>query len=370
MKRDLTIGIDARAAVEEPAGRGRFVRELLRHLARRNDPSRYLAYARTAWDEPLDERFDWRLVSLGDPWWNMRVARQASRECDVFLSSNSYLTPWFTRVPTVVVVYDLVPFVKGAHVRRRPGMIERATIGPALRRAASLVCISRATESDLLERFPAARGKTHVVHLGVDERFGQQLEDSELERVRARHELERPFVLSVGTIEPRKNLTRVIEGYLALPAELRKSHLLALVGPLGWDFNQILQKASGIGDVRLLGQVSDRDLAALYQSCAVFCYPSLYEGFGLPLLEAMRSGAACITSNVSSLPEIGGDAVAYVQPTSAEDIRDALARLLTSEQERRCLGLRARERAASFSWERAAAELVDQFVAVGSRRRS
>jgi glycosyltransferase involved in cell wall biosynthesis len=370
MRRDLTIGIDARAAVEEPAGRGRFVRELLRHLARRDDPSRYLAYARTAWGEPLDERFEWRLVPMGDPWWNIRVAREASRECEVFLSSNSYLTPWFTRVPTVVVVYDLVPFVRGAHVRRRAGMIERATIRRAIRRAASLVCISRATESDLLERFPAARGKTHVVYLGADERFGQRFEDSELERVRARYELRRPFVLSVGTIEPRKNLTRVIEGYSALPVELRKSHLLALVGPLGWNFTEILQGASGLDDVRLLGQVSDRDLAALYQSCAVFCYPSLYEGFGLPLLEAMRSGAACITSNVSSLPEVGGDAVAYVPPTSARDIRDALARLLASEHERRRLGVRARERAATFSWERTAAEVADQLVAVAARRPS
>jgi glycosyltransferase involved in cell wall biosynthesis len=370
MRPQLTIGVDARAAVEEPAGRGRFVRELLRHLARRSDRYRYLAYARTAWPEPLDERFEWRLVTARDPWWNIRVGHQASRECDVFLSSNSYLTPWFTRVPTIVMVYDLVPFVRGARAQRRAGTIERATIRTAIHRAASLVCISRATEKDLLERFPAARGKTHVVHLGADDRFGIRLPDPELQRMRVRYDLQRPFVLTVGTIEPRKNLSRVIEGYSALPIDLRKSHFLALVGPLGWDFDEILKEASDLDDLRLLGEVPDNDLAALYQSCAVFCYPSLYEGFGLPLLEAMRSGAACVTSNVSSLPEVGGDAVAYVDPTSVDEIRDALARLLGSEDERRRLAELARGRAAMFSWERAAAELADQLAAVAPSSRS
>jgi glycosyltransferase involved in cell wall biosynthesis len=370
VSRRLTIGIDARPAVEEPAGRGRFVREVLRHLARRDDPSRYIAYARTAWDEPLDQRFDWRLIPSADPWWNLRAALEASRECDLFLSSSSYVTPWFTRVPTIVVVYDLVPFVRGAHARRRAGLIERATIRPTLRRAASLVCISHATEHDLLTRFPAARGKTRVVHLAADERFARRLPQSELERVRSRYGLERPYVLSVGTIEPRKNLPRVIEAYSTLPAALRASYLLALVGPLGWEFSDVLRDASSANDVLLLGQVPDDDLAALYQSCAVFCYPSLYEGFGLPLLEAMRSGAACVTSNLSSLPEVGGDAVAYVDPKNVGDIRDALARLLTSDEERRRLGELARQRAGSFSWDKTAAELADQFAAVAASRRS
>ena len=367
---ELTIGIDARAAVEEPAGRGRFVRELLRRLPARDGRVRYLAYARSAWDGELDDGVQWRLVPFSDPWWNLDAARRASRECDVFLSSNSYLTAWFTRVPTMLVVYDLVAFVPGARVRRTSGIIERATIRPALRRAAALVCISRATEHDLLERFPAARGKTRVVHLGADDRFGQKLPASELERVRARYGLERPFVLSVGTIEPRKNLSRVIAAYSRLPRERRESHLLALVGPLGWDFTQIVDEAAAADDVTLLGQVPDDDLAALYQACSVFCYPSLYEGFGLPLLEAMRSGAACITSNVSSLPEVGGDAVAYVDPRKVDEIRDALARLLAAEDERVALGERARERAAEFSWERMAADLIGQLVELAPSMRS
>jgi glycosyltransferase involved in cell wall biosynthesis len=365
----LTVGIDARAAVEEPAGRGRFVRELLRHLVRREDDHRYLAYARTGWKEPLDERFEWRLDALPDPWWNVRVARKASKACDVFLSSNSYLTPWFTGVPTVVMVYDLVPFVPEVHVRRLPGLIERATIRRALRRAASLVCISHATERDLLERFPAARGKTAVAQLGVDERFDVPVSETELDAVRALYGLDRPFVLSVGTIEPRKNLERAIEAFSALPERLRDTHLLALVGPLGWEFEPIVA-AAGAANVKLLGHVPDEHLPALYRSCAVFCYPSLYEGFGLPLAEAMRCGAACLTSNVSSMPEVGGDAVAYADPTSVHEIRAQLERLLDSPGERQRIGEAARKRATAFAWSSVAAELARQFDAVAPTSRS
>jgi glycosyltransferase involved in cell wall biosynthesis len=120
----------------------------------------------------------------------------------------------------------------------------------------------------------------------------------------------------------------------------------------------VLAEASRRDDVRVLGQVSEDDLVALYQACTVFCYPSLYEGFGLPLLEAMTAGAACVTSSVSSLPEVGGDAVLYVDPESADEIRAAIERLLVSNEERRLLGERARRQAAEFSWDRTAAETV------------
>ena len=112
----------------------------------------------------------------------------------------------------------------------------------------------------------------------------------------------------------------------------------------------------------MLGQVTDEDLAALYQACTVFCYPSLYEGFGLPLLEAMASGAACVTSSVSSLPEVGGDAVVYVEPTSVDEIRTALEGLLASEQRRTELGTAARRRAAGFTWDRTAADTLDSLL--------
>jgi glycosyltransferase involved in cell wall biosynthesis len=357
------LGIDARAAVEEPAGRGRYVRELLRALARRDDDLVYELYARNRWDEALDERFHWRLIPTHDPVWNLRAARAASSACSAFLSSNSYLTAWFLRVPSAVVVYDLVAFQDGVRARRTSGLIERATIGLGIRRAAHLLCISDATRRDLVARFPQAEPKSSVVPLAAEERFGRPLPASTLEEVRERHGLDGEFVLCAGTLEPRKNLLRVLEAHAGLTRPVQ----LALVGPAGWEFQPILEEAGRRDDVRLLGQISDADLAALYQACMVFCYPSLYEGFGLPLLEAMSAGAACVTSSVSSLPEVGGDAAVYVDPTDVGEIRAAIERLLESAAEREGLGQKARKRAGQFSWDRTAASTLEVLLALTNR---
>jgi glycosyltransferase involved in cell wall biosynthesis len=366
MASGLSVGIDARAAAEVPAGRGRVVRELLRALAARDDDARFTLYARERWDEPLDERFAWRLIDAPDPRWHVRAA-SAARGDDVFLSTNSYLTAWFLRPPSVVFVYDLVPFVEGAAAQRRATRIERATIRPAIRRAARLLCISAATRDDLEARFPAARGKTLVAPLAADQRFFRERSAQELAGVRARHGLQRPFVLAAGTLEPRKNLPRLVEAYGALPDELRAEHELVVVGPEGWELESALRGA-GEGGARLLGHVPDEDLAALYEACAVFCYPSLYEGFGLPVLEAMAAGAAVLTSDVSSLPEVGGDAVAYADPLDAAAIGAGLAALLGDAGRRAALGAAARERARSFSWERFAAQVMEAATMAARRR--
>ena len=348
-RRPLTIGIDARAAVEVPAGRGRLVRELLRALARRDERHTYVCYARERWDEPLDERFQWRLIGAGDPWWHLRAARDAGRRCDVFLSSNSYLTVWFLRVPAVPIVYDLVPFHRGMKPNRRSEVIERVTLGFALRRSARVLAISQATADDLVEHFPRARGLVDVTPLGVAPALAARHDD-------AQAKLPDPgFVLAVGTLEPRKNLPRLVDAYRGLPGDLQDAHPLVVVGELGWDTSETLAKLRSLGErAQLLGYVSDGELAELYRRCGVFCYPSLGEGFGLPVLEAMAAGAPVVTSDVSSLPEVGGDAVEYADPLDATSIAGALERVLRSPERRAELAARGRARAGEFSWERTA----------------
>ncbi len=356
----LTIGIDARAAAEVPAGRGRFVRELLLALAARSDPHRYRLYLRERWEAPLDERFAQIEIALPDPLWHGAAARRAS-ECDVFLSTNSYLTAWLLRVPCAVVVYDLIAFRPDARPQRRAALIERATIRPAVRRAARLICISHATEVDLLEMLPGASGKTAVVPLAAGDRFGAAPDPADIAAAVRRHGVEGGFVLATGTLEPRKNLVRLIEAHTRLPAELADAYPLLVVGPAGWEQDEIARAAAGReGTVVLTGFVPEEELAALYASCTVFCYPSLYEGFGLPLLEAMQAGAPTITSTVSSLPEVAGDAAVYVDPLDEDAIRDALERLLTAPAERAELADRGRSRAREFSWGRTATGILEQ----------
>lgn len=339
------------------------VRELLRALAAREDDGhRYVLYARQQWKdaalEPhgaLDGRFRWHIINARNPFWHWLGARAASRECEVFLSSNSYLTGRFLRIPDVLVIYDLVTFEPALLPNRRSMVIERLTLAGALRRAAAMIAISQATADALAARYPAAGARTIVALLGVTPALRDALDDSEAAALP-----QAGFVLSVGTLEPRKNLPRLVAAYRQLDALLQQAHPLVVVGSLGWDTGETVEALRALGDrCVMLGHVSDAALAELYRRCAVFAYVSLGEGFGLPVLEAMAAGAAILTSNTSSLPEVGGDAVAYADPTDVDAISGELTGLLQMPERRAMLGERARSRAKQFSWQRFAEITLD-----------
>jgi glycosyltransferase involved in cell wall biosynthesis len=355
----LTIGIDARAAVEVAAGRGRVVRELLLALAAREDPHTYRCYARTRWQQPLDARFTWCEIGARDPLWHVRTARAAERRCDVFLSSNSYLTPLFMRTPAVPIVYDLVAFEPAMRPNRRSTVIERLTLGPCLRRAAAVIAISQATADALAARFPASAALTTVAPLGTSEALEQRTPEEPLP--------EPGFVLAVGTLEPRKNLPRLVAAYRGLDAATQVRHPLVVVGALGWETGETLEAVRSLGErAILLGHVSDATLAELYRRCSVFCYPSLGEGFGLPVLEAMAAGAAVLTASNSSLPEVGGNAVEYADASDVASIARGLQVLLDSPARRAELSALERERALTFSWARFAERTLTVLERVAS----
>jgi len=351
----VRIGIDARAASEEPGGRGRYVRELLRALAARDDDHEYVLYARTEWEPrgALGPRFAWVLHGLPDPAWHLATALRCG-SCDVLLSTNSYLTAWAARAPTALTIFDLVAFDDALSPRRRSRAIERATLPLAVRRAAGFAAISASARDDLEARFPRARGRVAVTPLAADPRFAPDPPGGAA--IRARHGLDGPYLLSVGTLEPRKNLPRLVAAFAALPPATRGEHVLAVVGASGWD-TAATEAALGAnaGAIRRLGHVPDEDLPALYAGATALCYPSLYEGFGLPVLEAMACGTAVLTSDRSSLPEVAGDAALLVDPRDEGAIAAGLARLLTDGALRERLAAAGPPRAAGFSWDRTAA---------------
>jgi glycosyltransferase involved in cell wall biosynthesis len=350
----LTIGIEARPATAEGAGIGRVVRELLRALAQRDDPHRYLLYAHEPWDEPADPRFAWRCSAAREPLWHARASMVASRECDVLLSMGSYLPAWLATVPVVPMVYDLVPFDPALAPQRRARVVARLTLGVAVRRAAALVCISEATRDELVARFPAAADRAVVALLG-----GAPSLRTPAPRLPAAVPA-RGFVLAVGTLEPRKNLPRLVAAYRRLPGELRAAHPLVVTGRLGWDAGETLDALDALGEQAIrTGFVPDGELALLYRRCALFAYPSLGEGFGLPVLEALAAGAPVLTSDRSSLPEVGGDAVAYCDPTDVGSIARELEILLRDDARRAALAAAGPARAARFSWDHTAAVVLE-----------
>jgi glycosyltransferase involved in cell wall biosynthesis len=351
----MRIAVDARAAEEVPAGRGRYVRELLRAFAALPDDHEYVLMARTAWNEgALDERFRWRLIGRRDPLWSLAAAR-ASSGADAVLATNSYLLAAASPAPAVTTVHDLVAFERELRLPRGSAA-ERLTLPLAVRRGRTLLCVSEATRAALVERFPRAAPHARVVPHGVEERFFG--DGSKQERVFADGP-KRPYVLMTGTLEPRKNIVRAVEAFAGLPPDLGDAFELVLAGPRGWETGEIDAALGRHGErVRRLGHVDDAELPALYAGATAFLYPSLREGFGLPVLEAMAAGTAVVTSGISSLPEVGGDAVRYVDPYDVSSIRDGLAEVLGDAGRREALAAAGRERARSFTWERTARETL------------
>jgi glycosyltransferase involved in cell wall biosynthesis len=327
-------------------------------------------YARTRWEElPADARFEWRLLTDPDPRWHLRAALASSRECDVLYSTNSYLTCWFARVPTAICIYDLITYRPDMLPQRRARIIERATLPIATRRARAFLAISQATADDLTALFPRTSARTHVIPLAADERFSA--DGPALEPVLERLGVRAPYVLSVGTLEPRKNVLRLIEAFAGLPEWLRERTQLVIVGAVGWDAETTMGAIDLNRElVRALGHVDDADLRALLRGAELFAYPSLFEGFGLPVLEAMRSGTAVLTSSISSLPEVAGEHAIYVDPLDIEDIRRGLTQGLTDEALRLRLAEGARARAETFSWERTARETLAVLESLATRASS
>ena len=265
--------------------------------------------------------------------------------------------------PTVVTVHDL-SWVR--HPETHPGERVRAmdkTMPRVVREATLLIADSESTRRDVISHYSVAPDRVRTVLLGVTDEF------MPMDSVRTRPTLERlglehgRYVLVVGTLEPRKNLVTAIAAYASLPAALQERYPLAIAGMRGWGDQRLSPQAAALvaqGRIRLVGFVSDEDLPATYAGAAVFVYPSLYEGFGLPPLEAMASGAPVIVSNRSSLPEVVGDAGIQVEALDAEALATRMRELLEDDASRTRLAQAGRERSRQFTWDRC----IDQTLAV------
>jgi glycosyltransferase involved in cell wall biosynthesis len=184
-----------------------------------------------------------------------------------------------------------------------------------------------------------------------------------ISRVKLRYQLQRPFVLFIGTIEPRKNIDTLLDAYTAMESSLREEFELVIAGPSGWAPRETIARLNTKG-VRYLGYVPEPDLAPLTAAAMVFAYPSLYEGFGFPVAQAMAAGVPVITSHVSSLPEITGNAALLVDPRSTSELQNALTRLMLSPDLRVELGERSRCQAREFRWDVCAAKSLAFFERV------
>ena len=254
-----------------------------------------------------------------------------------------------------------------------PANVEHCLRGTrlAIERADALIAVSESTRADLIERMGAPADRIVVTHEAADPGLARVTDPIRLEQVRHRYGLPERFVLSLGAMEPRKNVGRLLEAFVALAPAVRKDVTLVVAGAQGWLNDSIYEQVQKLGlgeSVRFTGYIKEEDLAAVYSLATVFAYPSLWEGFGLPVLEAMACGTPVLTSSVSSLPEVAGDAAVLVQPRDVDAIAEGLGRLLEDDSLRRQLSERGYRRAADFSWERCARETLAVYKAVTSSR--
>ena len=307
----------------------------------------------------------WRWSPDGGWWLPLGPPMgQILRSVDVFQVGEFHFPPRGS-TPWVAAVHDLTALTLPQHHLLLNRALHRRRIRWIRRGAGQIISISHSTKADLLA-LPGMTGeRIHVVPLarGHDTSSGERA-GAEVTDLRSRYGLgPSPYVLTVGTLEPRKNQEALVRAFQELSPSFPNLKLV-LAGGQGWGAEKLLQavKESPARDrIELLGKVPSQDLPALYAGAEVFAFPSLYEGFGLPVLEAMAAGTPVLTSNTSSLPEVAGDAALLVDPHSLDSIRQGLERLLEDESLRKTLVQRGRDREQTFTWQRTAEETLSVY---------
>lgn len=305
-------------------------------------------------------------------WWIEQRTRSAQRailrDLDVFhVSDVTELAPEQSK--QVATVYDLSPLIfPQFHTRENLDLFARK-LQHIRQHADVLIAISQSTKRDVVRYLNFPEDRIFVAYGGVNEEFTPDYNTDLMQKVLNKYGIHEPgYVLHVGTLEPRKNLVRLIEAYaLVHRRQGGATPPLVLAGGNGWDSDDIfaaVQRHRLTEYVRILGFVNDADLPSLYHGASIFAYPSLYEGFGIPVLEAMACGTPVLTSNVSSLPEIVGDTAILIEPEDTQQIADGLQHLLEDIELRRNLGLRGLQRSKLFSWRATAQATLEAYRSV------
>ena len=324
------------------------------------------------WAEP-GPGVTFRKLITGNPYFRLGVElpyRSLSDRLDVL--HITYVGPIWSAVPVVLTVHDISYVTNPEWFSDRDLRVLRSAIPQAIRRARLVHTVSEDSRSTILEHYRVAPEKVRVVPSGA----GPAGEPIDLEEARNRLaglglEPDRPYLLAVGNLQPRKNLVRLIEAYQRLLGSGRADADLVLVGPKHYQAADIFAAAASIsGRIHFTGYLDDRQLAACYRCCAAFVFPSLYEGFGAPAVEAMIHGAPIASARAGSLPEVCQDAALYFDPVDVEAITAAMAQVLNDHALRDRLVAAGRERAKEFEWRKNAARVFDLYREVAGRRDS
>ncbi len=361
----LTIGLDVRSYHGAKTGKEWYTVSILEALLRLDHTNKYILYTRYPLRvDHLPDNAEVRVLRVPIVLWHLAVAWDLRRRSvDVWLATASYIVPsllLLRRVRCITVVHDLVAFLRTNRHKAKATWIERLTLRLALRNSDRIIAVSKTTAADLHHFFPWVAGRTVIVSEAARALFRLIDDEASIRTVQTRYHLPQKYLLFVGTLEPRKNLPRLIRAYATLPPELRARHALVIVGKKGWYYEEIFHTVQRLGltdRVHFTGYVPDEDLPALLNGADLFVLPSLYEGFGLPLLEAFACGTPVVCSETPALVEVAGEGTLTFDPKDEAAIARVLVTALTDERLRAGMRIWGLERSASFTWDGAAARL-------------
>jgi glycosyltransferase involved in cell wall biosynthesis/radical SAM superfamily enzyme YgiQ (UPF0313 family) len=362
----MKIAFDGTSLRPRRTGVGYYTEHLLRHLAAESDTDDIVVLSNRDVEttSPLPERVRVMTSHRRMPrmvWMQTGAPAALKRSgADVVHFTNGML-PIASPIPTVVTIHDMSLRLYPRYHPPRRVLFNRPLVDLAARRADAIVTVSDSAKDDIVRLYRLDPSRVHVIHEAAAPSFRRVTDIGELDRVRQKYRLADRIILYVGTIEPRKNLPKLIQAFASRKRAGDLPHHLVCVGPYGWlsrGLEDLIHRSKVSHAIHFTGYVPFEDLPALYTLAEIFVYPSMYEGFGLPVIEAMACGAPVITGRAAALAEVGGDAVEQVERMDEDALGEAMARLARDPQRRRELSAHALARAEQFSWQRAARETL------------
>lgn len=351
-------------------GSSEFTYQLLMALNKLDKDNKYFVYlpVRPTEDMPKEsESWQYIVFSSKKLWTLFGLSKKLAgnpQSLDIFFSPTHY-SP-ITHIKTVISILD-ISYLHFKNLFKKLDLYKlKYWGGYSIKKAKKILTISDSSKNDIIESYGLSSDKVSVVCPGIKQDLRFKIKDLSMEDFRKKYGISKDYILFVGTLQPRKNITRLIEAF----SKLETNTDLIIVGKKGWQFEEILaapKKFNVENKVKFFHDVEEEDLPNFYKNAKMLVLPSLYEGFGLPVIEAMANDCPVITSNVSSLPEAGGDAALYVDPEDVLDITTNIKKLLEDENLRTKMIEKGREHVKKFSWEKAARETLRVLEEVGSK---
>jgi len=367
----MRIGIDARLVYYRQAGIGQYILRLAEALAEMDQENEFILLQSRKHKQAIISQPNFKRASLWTPshhrleQWTLPL--EVSLQGLDVLHSPDFIPPFRRNYKSVITVHDLA-FLFYPNILTKESARYYGQIDQAVRDTDHIIAVSRSTRRDITHHLGVSEDEITVIYEAANPIYRPLDDERLLRQVKEKYHLPDDFFLFVSTIEPRKNVPTLLRAYRQLLDSYKRSEALVLAGERGWLFNEVFAVVEDLdleSNALFLGRVPVEDLLYLYNSAKLLVHPAVYEGFGLPPLEAMACGTPVIVSNVSSLPEVVGDAALLVDPENVSELTVAMWRLLTDEDLRADMREKGLKRAAHFSWEKAARETLAVYLKVG-----